>query len=366
MKLSCQRLQLLSGIQTVQSVVATRSSLPVLGNILLETEKDGLRLTASDLEMGIRCDVSAEVMEPGGVALPAKRLGDIVRELPEDIVKITVRKDEATAIKCRKAAFKIAGLARDEFPRLPTLEEDAGFEIEQGKLKELIHRTVFAISRDETRYVLNGLYLLVEKGTLTVVATDGRRLAKITKELKGVGKMQREVILPGKAVTELGRILGGGEEPVRVMMGQNEVAFNLGRVLLISRVVEGKFPKYDQVIPKKSGRKVSADREELLGAMKRVALLTSERSNSVKLDVSPKGLVLSASTPEVGEATEEIDAGYEGEPVSVAFNPSYLLDFLRSEQAGEVVLEITDAMSPGVMKSVGDDSYLYVVMPIKL
>ena len=366
MKVNCQRSQLLEGIQKVQSVVATRSSLPVLSNMLVETERDGLKLTASDLEMGIRCEVSAEVMEPGGIALPAKRLGDIIRELPEDTVQITVKKEELTVIKCRKATFRIAGIRREDFPKLPALEGDKGFDIEQGKLREVLRRTSFSISRDETRYVLNGVYVILEKGTVTVVATDGRRLAKITKEVKAPAGLKQEMILPGKAVAELARLLGEGDEMVHVHTGENEVAFKLDSVLLISRLVEGRFPKYDQVIPKASGRRVSVDREEFLAAARRVALLTSERSNSVKLEVSQKGLVLSAATPEVGEAREELDAGYDGEPVNIAFNPSYIIDFLRTESAGEIVMEITDAMSPGVLKPVGDDSYLYVVMPIKL
>ncbi len=366
MKMLCQKPELLEGIQTVQNIVSQRATLPILSHILMEAEKGRLQLSATDLEVGIRCSVEADVQEEGSITVPGRTISDIVRELPKDKIEILTEKGSAIKINCGKSSFKIMGLPKEEFPKLPESGGKEAFSVPQKMIKQLIKKTSFAVSRDETRYALGGILFQVKKGEITAVATDGRRLAKLIRKRTGDGKVEKEMILPAKAVNEINRIMGDVEDEVKISIGKNELTFEFNEIIFMARFVKGKFPEYENVIPKTHNVRLSLGREEFLSAIRRVSLLASEKSNSVRLNLYPKKIVLTASTPELGEASEEMEVSYEGEEESLAFNPSYLMDFLRNETCGEIYFDMVNPVSPAILRPKDDKDYLYVVMPIKV
>lgn len=365
MRISCSKTELVKGIQAVQGAISTKTTLPILSNLLLETQEAELHLAATNLEVGIECRVPAKIMEPGGVTVPARKLGEIVRELPEAEVNITTKNNLVT-VNCQKSVFKISGLSKEDFPQIPQLEKENSFTFKQEFLKEMLKRTSFAVSHEETTYTLNGLLFSISENELKLVATDGRRLAHIQKKIEMPKTIKREVIIPTKATNELSHLLGMGD--LRIFLTENQIAFHLDRqgVKLISRLIEGRFPDYAKVIPGKAKEKINLLREPFLSTLKRTAILTSEKSNSVRLDISRDRMMLRAITPEVGEAKEELDINYQGGDFSIAFNPDYMLDFLKNEDSEEICLELTDSLSPGLMRPLSEEKYLYVIMPMKL
>ncbi len=372
MKIVCSKFDLSKGIQTVQNVVSTKTTLPILSHILMETKENQLRLASTDLETGIECLIPAKILEEGGITVPARKLGEIVRELPESEVNITVN-EKIITLDCQKGVFKFSGLGREDFPELPQLEEKRSFTLRQDILKEMFKKTSFAVSHDETRYALNGTFFVIRDNKLKLVATDGRRLAYIERGVKLPQNLETEVIVPTKASNEVSRILDEGKGDLKIILGENQIAFQLDNIRLVSRLIEGHFPDYQKVIPKKHKERIMLEREPFLLALKRVAVLTSEKSSSVRLDISKNRMLLTTTSPEVGEAREELVLDYEGEDISVAFNPVYMISFLKNEGEEKIYLELTDSLSPGLMRPAGSDrgrsaeeKYLYVIMPMKL
>ena len=364
MKIICQKSELVRGIQTVQNVISSKTTLPVLSHILMKAENNKLQLCATDLEVGIRSSVEAEVVQEGAVTMPGRTIGDIVKEAPEEKIEILADEKSKVTISCGKSLFRIMGLPKEEFPKLPESGKGKGFDISKKTMKELIKKTSFAISREEARYALNGILFEVGKEEITAVSTDGRRLAKVKKAIAGT-KTEKQVILPSKAVNEVNRIIEDVEGEVRMAIGENEVTFEMDGIMLMARLVKGDFPDYDKVVPKTYSDRITLDREKFLSGIRRVSLLTSEKSNTIKISLSRDRMVLSASTPELGEASEEMDISYEGEEEILAFNPVYLMDFLRNEACKEIYFEIINPVSPAVLRPVEEENYFYVVMPIK-
>jgi len=363
MKLKCEREKFLQALQTVQNVVSSRSTLPILSNVLLEAGDDELILTTTDLEVGMRKRLDAKVGKKGALTLPAKRLLSILRELPVKEVVMEAVDQREVLIKYDSSYFKVMGLPKDDFPPLPDFRKNRSLKTPQRPFSELIRKTHFAISTDESRYVLNGLYLVFAKGKITGVATDGRRLALCEVEANVPDGFDKGIIVPTKAVNELARILTG-EGDVEIFVGENQAAFGSDGCALVTRLIEGHFPNYQQVIPPKIEYKLLLDREEFLSAAKRAALLTSEQSNSVKMALQKNRLVMSSNTPDVGEAREELVISYAGEEFSIAFNPQYLIDALKSLDEKEIALELIDGLNPGVLRS--GNAFLYVIMPIRV
>ena len=366
MHMSLARSEFAKALQIVQAAVPGRSTLPILSNLLLSMKKEKVELTATDLEIAIRVEVKGRVDEEGSVTVPARRLGEIVRELPEGEIDVRVTDGNNIEIKGGRSFFKIRGLGAEDYPKLPVLRKEETFTISSHSLREILARTAYAMSRDETRHVLNAIYISVRKGAITAVATDGRRLAKIRKTVNIPSSLERELLLPAKTVREVTRILEEREGEITIGAGEKEIAFRFPGGVLISRLIEGKFPGYEHVVPKGQRGKVTVKREEILPAVRRVDLVTSESSNSLKLAISPGRIILSATTPDVGEAKEEVTATYDGEPMEITFNPQFLLDFLKTERAEQISLAFTDSVTAAIVRSVGDDSHLYVLMPIKL
>ena len=363
MKLQISKEDLLKGIQTVYPTVPSKSTLPILSHILIEAQKDKLLLTGTDLELGVSTELEAEVAEVGAVAVPAKRLHDLIKELPSGKLQLNARKNHQVAIECKQGQFKIMGLSKEEFPRLPNPSNQDTLEIDQGVLQAMLGLTAFSISKDESRYVLTGTLFISKENWLRLVSTDGRRMAMVEREARASTKNNYEVIVPAKTITELHRLLGDNPT-LKISVKEGQISFDLGKTQLVSRLIEGKFPNYEQVIPSESPQKLTIGREAFLLAAKRISLWTTQESPSIRLDLKPDQLVLSKQTPEVGEAHEEVQAKYAGPEFSVGFNPSYLIDVLKVLPDGDVEVELPGPDAPGVIRT--KDHYLYVVLPMQL
>jgi DNA polymerase-3 subunit beta len=363
MKFSVSKDKLLEGLSIVQNVVSTRTTLPILSNVLLQASEGAVRLTTTDLDVGVRGSVEAQVERSGATTLPARRLFSIVRELPAAEIYVDVDSKNLASIRSGPSYFKILGLPEEEFPPLPRFDDAETFSIAQKDLKDGLKKTSYAISTDETRYVLNGTLFSFKDNKLTLVATDGRRLALVDLELEFPRSQEIDIIVPTKAVMELQRLVKD-EGDVKVSIGENQIAFEINQTLLVSKLIEGNYPNYRQVIPSEAKERVTLERETLLNAVRRVALLASEKSNSVKLSFSKGNIDIVATTPDVGEARESLAVMYKGREFSIAFNPEFLMAPLRNLSTDEVYLDLIDEMSPGVIKIAGP--FLYVLMPMRL
>jgi DNA polymerase-3 subunit beta len=362
MKCVISREALLAGLQLVQNVVSTRTTLPILGNALVQAADGKLVISTTDLDTGIRASVEADVLKAGATTLPARRLFSIVRELPAAELTLEVDSKQVATITSGNSFFRIMGLPEEDFPPFPKGEGAKTFKLQQGVFRDMLKRTAYAISTDESRYVLNGVLLSFKDNKLSLVATDGRRLALVEQELEFPKGSEVEAILPTKAVQELSRILRD-EEPLTISFGENQVSFDLGTTFLYSKLIEGNYPNYKQVVPAEAKDRIILERELFLNAVRRVALLSSEKSNSVKLIFSKNNLDITANTPEVGEAKESVAISHKGKDFSIAFNPEFLMDPLKNIDADEIFFDFIDELSPGVIKY--NRPFLYVIMPMR-
>jgi len=367
MNLTITKDQIIAGLQAVQNVVSTRTTLPILSNVLLRAEDGHLEITATDLDVTVACKVEAKITKPGATTLPVKKLFGIVRELNGDI-EIEADDKNIASIRSGSSFFKINGLAADEFPPLPKFKDDKKVTLSQDTIRGMLRKTAFAVSTDESRYVLNGIFISLKEGKMTFVATDGRRLALVDEEVDITEKSSGEFIVPAKAVNELTRLLQD-KGTVEIKFGENQASFALQNensfsVLLITKLIEGNYPNYRQVIPGEAKERISLGREEFQQALRRAEIMTSEKANSVKLAFGKNNLTITANSPEVGEARETLAINYKGTEFAIAFNPRYLIDPLAALTEDEVFLELIDELSPGVVKINGP--FLYVVMPMRL
>ena len=363
MKFSVAKEKLLEGLQQVQNVVSTRTTLPILSNVLLQAHGEGIHLTTTDLDVGVRGSCEADVEKEGATTLPARRLFNIVRELPSSDIQIDVNGKNAASIRSGQSFFKILGLPEEEFPPLPKFEGAKVVTIRQKDLRDGLRKTSYAISTDETRYVLNGVLFSFKDNKLTLVATDGRRLAMVEIELEFPRSHEADLIVPTKAVTELQRLLADDGE-IKVSVGNGQIAFDLDKTLLVSKLIEGNYPNYRQVIPSEAKERIKLERETFLNSLRRVSLLASDKSHSVKLSFGKNNIDITATTPEVGEAKESLAVAYKGRDFSIAFNPEFLMAPLRALTEDEVFLDLIDEMSPGVLKI--QTPFLYVLMPMRI
>jgi len=368
MNLTISKEQIINGLQAVQNVVSTRTTLPILSNVLLRAEGERLEFTATDLDVTIACAVEAKIKKPGASTVPVKKLFGIVRELSSIDIDLEVDEKNNCSVRSGASFYKINGLSADEFPPLPKFKEDKKVVLPQETLKGMMKKTSFAISTDESRYVLNGNFISLKDHKMTMVATDGRRLALVDEEMDVSENSQGEFIVPAKAVNELNRLLQDKGE-VELRYAENQASFTLkdekgSSVLIVTKLIEGNYPNYRQVIPAETKERVALMREEFLHALRRAEIMTSEKSNSVKLSFGKNKLEITANSPEVGEAKETLAINYKGPEMAIAFNPKYIIDPLNALANDEVFLELIDELSPGVLKINGP--FLYVVMPMRL
>lgn len=368
MNLSISKEQLIQGLQSVQNIVSSRTTLPILSNVLLRAEDNKLRLTATDLDVTISCAVDATVKKKGASTIPVKRFFGVVRELASPQIELEVDEKNVCSIRAGASFYKINGLSADEFPPIPEFKEERKIILQQEKVKAMLRKTCFAISSDESRYVLNGIFVSLKDHKMTMVATDGRRLALADEEVDIPEGSQGELIIPTKTVNEMNRLLGEKGQ-VELKLSENQVAQTLSdekgfSILMISKLVEGNYPNYRQVIPSETKERIALPREEFLAALKRAQIMTSDKANSVKVAVSRNNLSITANAPEVGEGLESMAINYNGKDMAIAFNPAYLIEPLNALTEDEVFLELIDELSPGVLKINGP--FLYVVMPMRL
>jgi DNA polymerase-3 subunit beta len=363
MKFSVTKEKLLECLQQVQNVVSTRTTLPILSNVLLQTNGSEVRLTTTDLDVGVRGSFEAQIEKEGATTLPARRLFTIIREWPSSEIQFDVDGKNAASIRSGQSFFKILGLPEEEFPPLPKFDDSKVVTIRQKDLRDGLRKTSYAISTDETRYVLNGVLFSFKDNKLTLVATDGRRLAMLDIDLEFPRSHEADIIVPTKAVTELQRLLTDDGD-VRVSVGGSQIAFDLNNSLLVSKLIEGNYPNYRQVIPGEMKERVTLERETFLNSLRRVSLLASDKSNSIKLNFSKNNIDITANTPEVGEAKESLPVAYKGREFSIAFNPEFLMAPLRNLAEDEIFLDLIDEMSPGVIKI--QSPFLYVLMPMRI
>lgn len=362
MKIKIEKERFANAIQTVQNVVSAKSALPILANMLLIAQNNSIKLITTDLDIGISCVLPVNIQEAGAITVPTKRFGDIIRELPGDSALVTSKKNNMITIETESCQFKIMGLPAEEFPKLPEFKDREIIKLEQSNLKDILRLTSFAVSTDESRYVLNGILLNIQHNNITLVATDGKRLAVIHKKLPEITDKEVNIIIPVKTVQELNRNLQD-EGELSLTIGQNQALFDLGNITIISRLIEGEFPDYRQVIPPVSEHKMRINREEFLLAVKRASLLTTPDYQAVKLEVFKDKLVVSKSTPDVGESSESVPIEYRGKEVAIGFNPGYLIDVLKNLSGELIELELTDSEKPGVIRT---DGYVYIVLPMRL
>lgn len=368
MNLTITKEQILSGLQAVQNVVSSRTTLPILSNVLVRADKDRVEFTATDLDVTVACSVEAKVKKPGATTVPVKKLFGIVRELNGNEIDIETDDKNITTIRSGSSFYKIHGLSADEFPPMPKFKDDKKVSFQQENVKAMMKKTAFAVSTDESRYVLNGIFFSLKDNKMTLVATDGRRLALVDEEVDISEKSSGEFIVPAKAVNELNRLLQEKGE-VEIKYGENQASFALKddkgfSVLVISKLIEGNYPNYKQVIPAEAKERIALVREEFLQALRRAEIMTSEKANSVKLTFGKNQLAITANSPEVGEARETLAVNYKGKEIAIAFNPRYLIEALTALAEDEVFFELIDELSPGVVKINGP--FLYVVMPMRL
>ena len=363
-----------NGLQQVLNVVGSRATMPILNNVLIETGEGQISLTTTNLDLGIRCSIKANIEVPGRITLPVRKLATIVRELPQQEIFIETTEKQQAKITSGGSQFKVMGISADEFPPLPSFENRHVFDLSQEELSRMLKNVSYGQSTDENRYFLNGVFFRFAEDRLTLVATDGRRLALTAQEMEIAEGNTGSLILPAKTVAELERLLGKGEE-VKIAFNDRQVAFDMsidgsdtsgfvGNLYLVSKIVEGNYPNYRQVIPKDTEHRIKVERELLLDCVHRAALVVSDKSLQVRFKVSKNLLEITGSSPEYGESHESMAIAYDGPEVQVAFNPQFVIDPLKALAHDEVYFEFKDELSPGLIKTL--DNFICVVMPLRM
>ena len=370
MEIKINKNDLLNELQLIQGVVERKTTMPILSNALFEAKGKHLITTATDLEVGITSSVPISVIKPGKITLHARGLHDIVRELPDEMVHITVKENHWVQVTCGRAEFKIAGLSPNDFPELPLRVEGSSSTLSCSDVTTMIEKTSFAMSTDETRYNLNGV--LVEhteagkETKLRMVATDGHRLSVVDRPTDGKWKLSKGVIIPRKGVLELKKLIEGQEGTFQLRLDEKHLLATRDQVTLTVRLIDGQFPPYAQVIPKQTKRIVSVERTAMVQALKRVSAMTTERTRGIRFSVSPKNLEITASTPDLGEARELLSVSYKGDPFEIGFNARYFLDALSILEDEQAVLQLGDDTTPCFLQSERDRGFQHVIMPMRL
>ena len=378
MELNIRQTELLKELQLLQGIVERKNTIPILANVLIEAEAGAseVRLAATDLEVGLRSRCAATVVEGGSVTLPARKLYEIVRALPDTEIRIAEPSAGTVKVTAERFDSRIQTLPREDFPSMPDAAGEDTARLAAGRLAEMIARTQFAITGEDTRFFLNGALFLLSSSSMSLVATDGHRLALASAAGKGAedgaggddGEPSR-VILPRKTLSELARLLGeDGAEEVAYEQGENHLFFGVGARQLISRTIDAQFPAHERVLPKGNDKRIEFDRDRLVGTLKRVALLSNERSRAVKFQIDAGGVEISSSSPDVGEASEILAVDYEGSRTEICFNAQYVLDFLGVVDSDSVVLDFKDEVSQAVLSPLSTEGceYTYVIMPMRV
>ena len=377
MNFEIDKKELIKGLSLMQSVAGRKTTLPILSHILLEWEKNSLYLTGTDLETGIREELPAKIHQKGKASVSAKKLYEIVRELPEETIHIQKKDNQWITLQCGRSIFNLAGLDPEEFPSLPAYQEENFSTISSRLIREMIEKTVFAASNEESRYHLNGVLFAYAKqagkDALRMVATDGHRLSMIDRENQKIrGVEEKGVIIPKKGVLEIRKIIGDrdGEEEIGIYFNSTHGFFKMGKSLTVIRLIDGEFPEYEQVIPKGNDKKLVMLKERLISSLKRVSTMASERMEGVKFSVRTNSVEMSSTHQDFGDAKEEVEVVYEGTPLQVGFNARYLIEAFNVIDTEEVLMELKDEGSPGILRpsssAPGLSDQISIIMPMRL
>jgi len=367
MKIRSKKEILLENIQSVQ-ITSPKITLPILSNILIETYENKITLITTDLELSIKNQVEVEILEEGSVCLPLKKFLEIIRELEEkEDVLIEVEENNRAIISSKDSIFHLFGLPKKDFPAFPEYVKEKSFTLSSSLIKEMIRKTIFATAVDDIRYVLNGVFFIVGGNECKMVATDGHRLSFIKKTLPNEITEKSEVIIPTKALMEVNRIISEDKD-INIVIDKNKIVFYVDNLIIVSKLIEGKFPDYDRVIPKDQDKILKINNQKLFSTCRRIALMTSEKSNIMKLDISKDKLNLSSNTPNLGDAKEELEVNFQGDDLEITFNPKYLMDILKNIEQEEVNILLKSPSTSGVIKPGEEkegEEYLCVIMPIR-
>jgi DNA polymerase-3 subunit beta len=377
MKFEIDKREFIKGLGLMQSLAGRKTTLPILSHILLEWDKNSLYLTGTDLETGICEELTATIHQKGKASVSSKKLYEIVKELPDETIHIEKKENQWITLQCGKSIFNLAGLDPDEFPSLPTYQEENFSMVSTRLIREMIEKTVFAASNEESRYHLNGVLFAHtkqgEKEILRMVATDGHRLSLVDRENQKIrGIEEKGIIIPKKGILEIKKIIGdrGGEEEMGVYFNSTHGFFKMGRSLTVIRLIDGEFPEYEQVIPKGNDKKLVIAKEKMSSSLRRVSTMTSERIEGVKFSLKKNLVEMSSTHQDFGDAKEDVEVVYEGPSLQIGFNARYLIEALSVIDSEEVVLELKDEGSPGILKPSpfppGSSNQLCIIMPMRL
>ena len=371
MELTIQKQPLLDGLQMVQGIVEKKSSMPILSNVLLETVEEGIHIVATDLQIGLRLTCPARIKQPGGITVLARKFFEIIRELPDGDIDIRLNENNRLFISCKDIQYQLVGLPLSDFPALPETEQSQLISLEGALIREMIQKTIFSISIEDTRYNLSGIYFehLEQEGhkILRMVATDGHRLSLMDKEIGEVNEevFPKGVLLPRKAVTELLKIL---DKPGPIQFGfkDNNGLIIKDQMLFIMRLLDRKFPDYNLVLPKKKDKIISIPKNDFLDAMRRMAVLSTDKYKGVKIILTKGKMEIQSINPEIGEAKESLSLEYQEEKIDIGFNPRYFIDALQVMNSDKVIMELNDGVSPAILKGEQDPGYVALIMPMKI
>lgn len=363
MKFTIIRSKFAEALKGVQNIVAGKGSLPILQNVKIEANGKELKMTTTDLDISIKSSVECIVEEEGATTLPVKLLFNSIQKMEEGPIEVEVDEQDKATIKAGSAKFRLSGMAENEFPRLPQESEASIYTIEQATLREMLRKTSYAASQDDTRRSLKGVLMSFKDEKLTMVATDGRRLALVEKEMEFAKTAERDIVLPFKAVQELQRSLSG-EGDITLMVQKGFICFNLGNLTIYSKLMEEAYPNYRQVIPRETKEKIEIDRELLLRALDRASVMTMDEAHSTKLIFTSGKLTVTSAASDIGEAKDEVPIKYASETIEILFNPAYVMDPLKAIDDDEVSINLNDGHSPAVIKC--SIPFLYVLMPLRI
>lgn len=368
MNFSIDRSPLLEALQKVQSIVEKKNTIPILGNILCIVKKDEISLCTTDLEVGVKVNLTAEIQQEGKITLSAKHFLEIVKELPEKKLHVNRKDNNWIELVCGKSRFNIVSLPADQYPSLPSFEDKAYVEGKTDALMNMIDRTQFAASTDTTRYQINGVYFEgIDDNLMRMTATDGHRLSFVDQEIFLTPfELKRGVIIPKKGLAEFRNLLDESKPTIGLSFERGYFFAKLESSFLFIRLIDGEYPDYRPVIPKSAEKQVGIRRQDFSSALKRVSLLANEKSRGVKLSFEPKVLTISSSNPDMGEAREELDIEYEGEPLEIGFNSKYLLESLNVMKSDQLNFSLKNPVSPGILREVGQENHTYVIMPMRI
>lgn len=373
MKLSMDKKDLLSVIARAQNIVEKRNTMPVLVNVLLEAQGTSLKVFATDLEVSLTDETQVKVLKPGKVAVNAKSFFDIVKELPDGEVLLEKKDNNWLKINQKNAEFNIVGISPDEYPVFPGFTTDDFMQLEADVFKEMIEKTIYSVSNDETRYHLNGVFfekqVNSDQTVYRMVATDGHRLSLVDRTAQkptSANSKSQGVIIPRKGLNEIRKILENSEEKIEMAIEGSQLIVRSGSTVLMIRLIEGKYPNYQQLIPQNLAQHLLVKRETLLASLKRVSLLSNTKSKGVTLSLTAGKLEITSNNPELGDAREELEVDYSGKEMKIGFNAKYILDVLNSMHEDTVQVELNDQLSPGLMRPQNDKSYTCVVMPMRI